>query len=54
MGDDCPICGHMTDTGAHSLETTPAHPLPFLLCPSFAEFVLDGQVIMFDQDEKPA
>lgn len=53
MGDTCPICGHMSDTGAHSLETSPAHPLPVLLCPSFEEFVLDATVVMFDQDAAP-
>lgn len=50
----CPICGHLTATGAHEFQTVPGYSLPFIACPSFAEVVLDAEVIVFDQDETQA
>lgn len=53
IGDDCPICGHSTDTGDHRLEVAPGRRLPFLICPSFTEFYLTAECVIFDQDGVP-
>lgn len=53
LGDDCPICGHMTDTGAHELREIPGVLLPVIVCPSFAEFYMTQSAVVYDPDAAP-
>ena len=46
--ETCPVCGHLTSPGAHVIETLPGWTMPTVRCPSFAEFVLDSDVVLFD------
>lgn len=50
IGEDCPVCGHLLETGAHDFVAVPGSDLPMLRCPSFQEFYLDHDFVIYDQD----